>query len=88
MYYLTDFSDARIFPLFLVMISWHITKGYEPEKFQCCKLSGSSVTEELQNHNVDVIMTSLPIFGILNFHIFCETTYKLSSCQVSNSSVI
>ena len=55
-----------------------LTKGYRPEKFQCCNMSGSSVTEELQKHNADIIMTSLHIFGILNFYI----TYKQSSCQV------
>ena len=62
-----------------------LTKGYQPEKFQCCKLSKSSLTEELQKHNDDVIMSSLRIFGI---SIFYETAYKLSSCQVSNSSII
>ena len=41
-----------------------LTKGYQSEKFQCCELSGSGVTEELQEHNVDIIMTSLHIFGI------------------------
>ena len=46
-----------------------LTKGYQPEKFQCCKFSGSSFTEELQKYNDDVIMTSLHIFGIPNFHI-------------------
>ena len=30
-----------------------LTKGYQPEKFQYCKLSGSSVIEELQEQNVD-----------------------------------
>ena len=45
---------------------------------KACKLSGSSFTEGLQKHNDDVIMTSLHIFGI----------QKLSSYQVSNSSVI
>ena len=39
-----------------------LNKGYQPEKFQCCKLSGSSFTEELQKHNDGVIMTSLQIF--------------------------
>ena len=78
-YNLTGFSDVRIFPLFLVMTSLgrhflshgfqfayfvDLTKGYQPEKFQCCKLSGSSVTEELQKHNADIIVTSLHIFGI------------------------
>ena len=41
-----------------------LTKDYQPEKFQCCKLSGSSVTEELQEHSVDTIMTSLHIVGV------------------------
>ena len=63
-----------------------LTKGYLSEKFQCCKLSGSSFTEELQKYNDDVIMTSL---HILKFEmvIFFESTYKLSMCQVSSSSV-
>ena len=52
------------------------TKGYQPAKFQCSGLSGSSVTEELRKHNDDVIMTSFHDFGILYF-IFCETGYKL-----------
>ena len=46
-----------------------LTKGCQPEKFQCCKLSFSSFTEELQKHNDDVIMESFHIFGIRNFHI-------------------
>ena len=52
------------------------TKGYQLEKFQCCKLSGSSFTEELQKCNDNVIMTSLHILGFEIF-IFCESTYKL-----------
>ena len=56
-----------------------LTKGYQPEKFQCCKLSESSFTEELQKYNDDVIMTSLHILGFEIF-IFCESTYKLSIC--------
>ena len=59
-------------------------KGYQPAKFQCCRLSGSSFTEGLQKHNDDVIMMSFYDFGVRNFHIFCETGYKLSACQVSN----
>ena len=46
-----------------------LTKGHQFKKFQCCKLSESSFTEELQKHNDDIIMTSPDIFGILNFHI-------------------
>ena len=57
-------------------------KGYQPAKFQCCRLSESSFTEELQKHNDDVIMTPFQDSGIRNFH-FCETGYKLSTCQVS-----
>ena len=63
------------------------TKSYWPEKFQCCRLSGSSFTEGLQEHNDDVIMTSFIILGFEIF-IFCEIGYKLSTCQVSNRSVI
>ena len=64
-----------------------VTKGYQIAKFQCCKFSGSSFTEGLQKHNYDVIMTSRHILGF-EISIFCETNYRLSSCQVSNLSVI
>ena len=47
------------------------TKGYQPAKFQCCRLSGLSFTEGLEKHNDDVIMTSFHDFG----SIFCETGY-------------
>ena len=63
-------------------------KGYQPAKFQCCGLSGTRFTEGLQRHNDDVIITSFHDFGIRNFHIFCETGYKLATCQVPNQSVI
>ena len=46
-----------------------LTKGYQSEKFQCCTLSESSFTEELQKYNDDVIMTSFHKFGIPNFPI-------------------
>ena len=46
-----------------------LTKGYHPEKFQCCKFSGSGFTDELEKDNDDVIMTSLHTFEIRNFHI-------------------
>ena len=51
-----------------------LTKGYQPAKFQFCRLYGSSFTEGLQKHNDDVIMTSFHIFEI---SIFCETDYEL-----------
>ena len=44
-----------------------LSKGYQSEKFQCRKLSGSSFTEELQKYNDGVIFTSLHILG---FEIF------------------
>ena len=44
-----------------------ITKGYQSEKFKCCKLSGSSFMQEFKKHNDDVIMTSLNILGFAIF---------------------
>ena len=44
------------------------TKGYQPAKFQFCRLSGSSFAEGLQKHNDDVMMTSFHNFGIQNFN--------------------
>ena len=64
-----------------------LTKGYQLAKFQCSRLSGSSFTEGLQKHNDDVIMTLFHTFGNRNLQ-FCETGYKLLTCQVSNTSVI
>ena len=64
-----------------------LTKGYQLEKFQCCTLCGSSFREGLQKHNDGVIMTSFHILGF-EISIFCGTDYKLSTCQVSNPSVI
>ena len=62
-------------------------KGYQPAKFQFCRLSGSSFTEGSQKQIDDVMMTSFHTFGIQN-SIFCKTGYKLSTCKVSNPSVI
>ena len=61
-----------------------LTKGYQLEMFQCCRLSSSSFTEGLQKHNDEVIMT---LFRILGFEIsiFCETDCNLSIFQVSKS---
>ena len=53
-----------------------LRKGYQPEKFQRCGLSGSNFTEGLQKHNDDVIMRSFHIFGF-EISMFCETNYKL-----------
>ena len=53
--------------------------GYQPEKFQFCKLSGSRFTEELQKYNDDVIMTSLHIFGIRNFLYFVNLLISYQS---------
>ena len=41
-----------------------VTKGYQPAKFQFCRLSGSSLTEGLKGHNDDVSMTSFHNSGI------------------------
>ena len=46
-----------------------LTKGYQPAKFQSCRLSGSSFTEGLQKLNDDVIITSFHNSGIRNFYI-------------------
>ena len=40
------------------------TKGYQPAKFQFCRLSRSSFAEGLLKHNNDLIMTSFHNFGI------------------------
>ena len=58
-----------------------LTKGYQPEKLQCCKLSGSSFTEELQKYNYDVIIMSLHIFGIRNFHNFVNLLISYQSAK-------
>ena len=62
-------------------------KGYQPEKFQFFRLPGSSFTEGSQKHNDDVMMTSFHTLGF-KISISCKTGYKLSTCRVSNPSVI
>ena len=52
--------------VFKFAYSVEFTIGYQPAKFQCCRLSESSFTEGLQKHNDDVIMSSLQNFGIRN----------------------
>ena len=49
-----------------------LTKGYQPEKFQCYRFSGSSLTEGLQKHNDDIIMTSFHIFYNAKFPYFVK----------------
>ena len=73
-------------------ILWNLAKAirlsaYQPAKLQCCRLTESSFTEGLQKHNDDVITTSFHDLGF-EISIFCETGYKLATCQVSNPSVI
>ena len=64
-----------------------LAKGYQPAKLQCCKFSRPDFTEGIQKHKDDIIMMS---FHILGFEIskFCQTDYKLLTCQVPNPSVI
>ena len=45
-----------------------LTKGYQLQKFQYCRLCVTSLTEGLQKHNDDVIMTSFHFI----FHIFVK----------------
>ena len=45
------------------------TKFYQPAKIQFYRLSGSRLSEGIQIHNDDVIMTSFHTFGIQNFNI-------------------
>ena len=70
-YNLIDLSNVRIscrkvfkFAYFVEFIN-----GYQPARFQCCRLSVSSFTEGLQKQNNDIIMTLFHNFGIENFHI-------------------
>ena len=70
-----------------------LSKGYQSEKFQCRKLSGSSFTEEFQKYNDYVIFTSLHIFGIGNFHILGNLLISYQSAnfrvlQLSESNFI
>ena len=62
--------------------------AYQPSKFQYYRLSGSSFTEGLKEHNDDVIVMSFHMFLGFEICIFCEACYKISICQVSNLLVI
>ena len=75
----TLFSNLHIFVEF--------SESYQLATFQCCRLSGNVLQRDFKS----TLMTSLwRHFMILEFEtfIFCETGYKLSTCQVSNPSVI
>ena len=66
-----------------------LTKGYQPgaislQSFSSVDCLNPIYTEGLQTHNDDVIVKSFHSFGIQNF----KTDYRLSTCQVSNPSVI
>ena len=65
-----------------------LTKGYQPAKFQCCRLSGSSFTEGLQKHNDDIIMTSFHIFGDSKFLYFVKLiiSYQPAKFQIPQLS--
>ena len=54
-----------------------LTKGYQPAKFQCYRLFGSSFTEGLQKHNDDVIMTSFHSFGFEISILYNSTSAKV-----------
>ena len=64
------------------------TKGYQPVKFQCCRLSGSSFTEGLQKQNDDVIMTSFHIFWDSKFPYFVKLiiSYQPAKFQIPQLS--
>ena len=58
-----------------------LSKGYEPEMFQCCKLSGSNFTKELQIYSDDIIIMSLNIFEIWSFHILVNPLISYQSAK-------
>ena len=58
-----------------------LTKGYQPEKLQCCKLSGSSFTEELQKYSDDIIMTSCHSFWDSKFSYFVHLLIGYQSAK-------
>ena len=62
-------------------------KGYQLAKFHFCRLSGSSFIEGSQKQNDDVMMTYFILLGF-KISMFCKTGYKLSTCKVSNSSIV
>ena len=68
-------------------ILWDLPKAISLQNFNAVGCLGQVLQRDWK-HNDDVIMTSFRIFGIRDFHIFCETGYRLSTCQVSNLSVI
>ena len=61
-----------------------LTKGYQPVKLQCCRLSGSNFTEELQKHNDDVIS----YFSVLKFLCFVKMiiSYQPDNFQIPELS--
>ena len=68
--------------------SVEFTKSYQPAKFQCFRLSGSTFTEGLQKHNDDVITTSFHDFVIQNFPYFKKLviSYQPAKLQIPQLS--
>ena len=64
------------------------TKGYQPTRFQFCRLSRSSFTEGLLKRNDDVMVTSFHTFGIQNFKYFVKLviSYQPTKFQISKLS--
>ena len=60
------------------------TKGYQPAKLQCCRLSGSSFTEGLQKHNGDVISLSRDL--TFSYFVKLVISYQPAKFQISQSS--
>ena len=98
-YNFTDFSEVRIFPLFLVMTSlwrhfsshgfkfpsflWKLPKAISLQSFS----SVDCFSQFLKKDFKDTVWRHFIILGF-EISIFCGTSYRLSSCQVSNPSVI
>ena len=67
-------------------ILWNLLKAVSLQSFSVVGCLDQVLQRDYKNDD-DVIMTSFHEFGI-EISIFCETGYKLSTCQVSNPSVI
>ena len=68
-------------------ILWNLPKAISLQSFNSVDCLGQVLQRDYKNTMKVFIMTSFHIFGNQNF-LFCETDYKLSTCKVSNPSVI
>ena len=74
--------------VFKFAYSVELTKGYHPQKFQCCRFCESSFTEGLQKHNDDFVNDVISYFLDSKFPYFVKLimSYQPAKFQIPQLS--